>query len=101
MTDTDQGAAAVPAVAAAQAVPAGAATTSPAAHGLNVKQMMQQHVAMMGQIHDAQMALLATALQKQRDTVSTAVQHVAGKIDDQTSEFLSIMGEFSNDLGLD
>lgn len=77
------------------------AMTSPAASGLNVKQLMEEHTRLMGDIHKAQIQLLSASLARQRDTLSTAVTTVAQKIDGQTDEFLSIMGQFANDLGID
>lgn len=74
--------------------------TNPAASGLSVKQMMEDHVKQMGEIHQAQIELLKSSLARQRDTVATAVTTVAQKIDGQTDEFLSIMGQFANDLGV-
>lgn len=83
------------------AAPGKPVMTSPSVAGLNVKQMMEEHTHMMGEIHKAQLALLQSSLARQRDTLSTAVTTVAQKIDGQTDEFLSIMGQFANDLGLD
>jgi hypothetical protein len=75
--------------------------TSPAAAGLNVRQLMEDHTRMMGEIHTAQIELLKSSLARQRATLSTGVTTVAEKIDGQTDEFLSIMGQFANDLGID
>ena len=75
------------------------APTNPAAAGLNVKELMAEHTKLMGEIHAAQVQLLASSLARQRAAVSTAVSSVASKIDGQTDEFLSIMGQFTNDLG--
>ena len=76
-----------------------AMSTTPATAGLNVKQMMEDHTRMMGEIHQAQTELLRAALARQRDTVAQAVTSVASKIDGQTDDFLAIMGQFANDLG--
>lgn len=77
------------------------AMTSPSASGLNVKQLMEEHVRVMGEIHQTQIALLKTSLAKQRETVAAAVSTVAKSVDDQTAEFMSIMGQFTNDFGVD
>lgn len=74
--------------------------STPADSGLNVKQMMDEHTRMMGEIHKAQIELLRASLARQRDTVAQAVGSVAQKIDGQTDDFLALMGQFSNDLGL-
>lgn len=72
--------------------------TNPADAGLTVKAMMEEHVRLMGEIHATQAQLLRTALQRQRDTVATAVTNVAQKIEGQTEDFLAIMGQFSNEI---
>lgn len=74
--------------------------SSPADAGLNVKQLMEEHTRVMGEIHRAQIELLRASLARQRDTVTQAVGSVAQKIDGQTDDFLAIMGQFTNDLGL-
>lgn len=74
--------------------------SSPADAGLNVKQLMEEHTRMMGEIHRAQIELLRASLARQRDTVVQAVGSVAQKIDGQTDDFLAMMGQFTNDLGL-
>lgn len=71
----------------------------PAAAGLNVKEMMDEHMRLMGEIHQSQIALLQTSMARQRDTVTRAVTAVASQLDSQTDEFLSMMGQFTNDLG--
>lgn len=71
----------------------------PAAAGLNVKEMMDEHMRLMGEIHQSQIALLQTSMARQRDTVTRAVTAVASQLDSQTDEFLSVMGQFTNDLG--
>jgi len=74
-------------------------STQPAHAGLSVKQMMEDHAKQMADIHAAQIEILKSTLARQRDTVANAVGTVASKIDAQTDEFLSIMGQFANDLG--
>ena len=64
--------------------------------GLTVKAMMEEHVRLMGEIHATQAQLLHAALKRQRDTVASAVTNVAEKIEGQTSDFLAIMGQFTN-----
>jgi len=73
--------------------------TNPADAGQSVRTMMEEHARLMGEIQKAQAELLRAALQRQRDTVATAVGNVAEKIEGQTADFLAIMGQFSNDLG--
>lgn len=73
--------------------------TNPAAAHLNVKQMMEDHVRLMGEIHATQLELLKASLERQRDTVAKAVGSVASKIDGQTDDFMAMMGQFTNDLG--
>lgn len=72
------------------------AMTNPASAGLNVKELMQEHTKLMGEIHAAQVQLLAASLAKQREAVSGAVGSVVKNIDQQTDDFLAIMGQFSN-----
>jgi hypothetical protein len=73
--------------------------TNPAAAGMSVKALMEDHVRMMGEIQAAQVRILESSLARQRETVAGAVGKVAEKIDGQTDDFLSIMGQFANDLG--
>jgi hypothetical protein len=74
--------------------------TTPSTAGLNVKDMMERHVKTMADIHQAQLALLQASLDRQVNAVTGAVTNVATKIDGQTDEFLSMMGQFTNDLGV-
>lgn len=76
-------------------------TTAPGtgATATSIKDLMEEHKKLMGQIHEAQLELLRSSLARQRDTVSTAVGKVAEKIDGQTADFLAMVGQFSNDLG--
>lgn len=88
----------LPQVKAMADTPAAHAAPSPTDAAHTVKGMLEQHVKLMGDIHAAQVALLDTALQRQRQTVSTAVGNVATKINSQTDDFMSIMGQFTNSL---
>lgn len=88
------------ATATSSPTPAPAASAHPASAGLSVKQMLEEHTRVMGQIQAAQVELLRSSLARQRDAVSTAVGNVATKIDGQTDDFLAIMGQFTNDLGV-
>ena len=54
---------------------------------------------MMGEIQQAQLRILDATLARQRDSVAGAVGKIAQQIDGQTDEFLSALGQFSNDLG--
>ena len=54
---------------------------------------------MVGEIQQAQLRILEGTLARQRDTVADAVDKIAQQIDGQTDEFLSALGQFSNDLG--
>ena len=74
-------------------------STNPASAGASVKQMMEDHTRMMGEIQQAQLRILDATLARQRDTVAGAVGKIAQQIDGQTDEFLSALGQFSNDLG--
>ena len=65
----------------------------------SVKQMMEDHTRMMGEIQQAQLRILDATLARQRDTVAGAVGKIAQQIDGQTDEFLSALGQYSNDLG--
>jgi hypothetical protein len=89
---------------AASVVPAtqttGQPMTTPATAGFNVQQMMEQHVKTMQDIHVAQLALLQASLDRQVTAVTGAVTNVAIKIDGQTEEFLSMMGQFTNSIGV-
>jgi hypothetical protein len=53
----------------------------------------------MGEIQQAQLRILEGTLTRQRETVAGAVGKIAQQIDGQTDEFLSALGQFSNDLG--
>jgi hypothetical protein len=74
-------------------------STNPASAGASVKQMMEDHTRMMGEIQQAQLRILDATLARQRDTVAGAVGKIAQQIDGQTDEFLSALGQYSNDLG--
>jgi hypothetical protein len=74
-------------------------STNPASAGAIVKQMMEDHTRMMGEIQQAQLRILEGTLARQRQTVAGAVGKIAKQIDGQTDEFLSALGQFSNDLG--
>jgi len=74
-------------------------SSNPASAGASVKALMEDHVRMMGDIHQAQLRILESSLARQRETVAGAVGKVAEKIDGQTEDFLAIMGQFANDLG--
>ncbi|MGA7805558.1 hypothetical protein [Bradyrhizobium sp.] len=88
------------AAASSAAAPLPSATAHPASAGLSVKQMMDEHTRMMGEIQAAQVELLRATLARQRQAVSSAVGSVAQKIEGQTEDFLSVMGQFTNDLGI-
>lgn len=89
-----------PAAMAAPALSNGVSSMSnPASTGASVKQIMEDHVRMMGEIQAAQVQILEASLARQRETVAGAVGKVAEKIDGQTDDFLAIMGQFANDLG--
>ena len=72
-------------------------STNPASTGASVKQIMEQHTSMMGEIQAAQLRILESKLAP-RETVAGAVGKIVQQIDGQTDEFLSALGRFSNDL---
>lgn len=74
-------------------------SSNPASAGASVKALMEDHVRIMGDIHQAQLRILESSLARQRETVAGTVGKVAEKIDGQTEDFLAIMGQFANDLG--
>lgn len=74
--------------------------TSPADAHMTVKDMMQAHMDTMRNIQEAQFALLQATLDRQVKAVSASVGTVADKIDGQTDDFLAMMGQFSNGMGL-
>jgi hypothetical protein len=84
---------------AAKAYGAATMSTNPASAGASVKQMMEEHTRMMGEIQQAQLRILESTLARQRESVAGAVGKIAQQIDGQTDEFLSALGQFSNDLG--
>jgi hypothetical protein len=88
--------AAIPAAASSNGV--STMSTNPASAGASVKQMMEDHSRMMGEIQQAQLLILEATLTRQRETVAGAVGRIAEKIEGQTDEFLSALGQFSNDL---
>jgi len=45
-------------------------STNPASAGASVKQLMEDHTRMMGEIHQAQLRILETSLARQRETVA-------------------------------
>jgi hypothetical protein len=73
--------------------------SNPASTGASVKQIMEDHVRMMGEIQAAQIEILRSTLAQQRNSVTSAVGSVAAKIAAQTDEFNAIMGQFTNELG--
>jgi hypothetical protein len=74
-------------------------STAPVVAAHTVKDMMSQHMAVMSQIHDAQVQLLGLELQKQRDMVAGAIGNVTAKIKAQSDDFAAVMGQFTNMLG--
>ena len=74
-------------------------STNPASAGASVKQMMEEHTRMTGEIQQAQLRILEGTLARQRETVAGAVGKIAQQIEGQTDEFLSALGQFSNDVG--
>jgi hypothetical protein len=76
------------------------AMSNPAAVGQTVKQMMEEHTRLMGDIHAAQLEILRAALNQQRSSVATSVGAVASRIAAQTDEFNAIMGQFTNGPGV-
>jgi len=61
--------------------------------------MLEEHTPYDGRIQQAQLRILEGMLARQRETVAGAVGKIAQQIDGQTDEFLSALGQFSNDLG--
>ena len=88
-----------PVAASASSTGVSSMSSNPASAGASVKALMEDHVRMMGDIHQAQLRILESSLARQRETVAGAVGKVAEKIDGQTEDFLAIMGQFANDLG--
>ena len=84
---------------AAKAYGAATMPINPTSAGASVKQMMEEHTRMMVEIQQAQLRILEGTLARQRETVAGAVGKIAQQIDGQTDEFLSALGQFSNDLG--
>ncbi|MGJ4954612.1 hypothetical protein ACQR1H_03135 [Bradyrhizobium sp. HKCCYLRH2015] len=88
-------------VAAIPDKPAPAPVVSPAGHtgsvAQSVAQIMESHVRLMAEGHAANVARLQVSLQRQRDALQ-AVGNFADKIDAQTDDFLSVMGQYTNAL---
>jgi hypothetical protein len=76
------------------------APSTPGDHASSIQDMMQQHVRAMNDIRDASIETLRLSLERQRNALAAAPKKVAEKIDGQTEDFLSIMGQFTNDLGV-
>lgn len=74
--------------------------TATAAHPVSgahtVKELLEEHKAMMAQIQASSVELLRATLQNQRDTIAGTIGNVAAKIKSQTDDYLSIMGQISN-----
>lgn len=87
---------AAPLLAASPAVPAAPTAAHPASAVMSVQDMMTSHMATMSKIHQTQLAILQTALDRQANTVATAVGTVSTKIESQTDDFLAMMAQFSN-----
>lgn len=87
-----------PAIVAQPATQGTAMSTTPGSAASVVQEMMAEHVRLTRDIHAASLAALQTSLARQRDAMSGAVGNVAAKIDSQTDDFLSIMGQFTNAL---
>lgn len=64
-----------------------------------IEDMMTRHMAKMEDIHNAQLAILQSTLDKQADTVTRGVSAVAEKIAAQTDDFNAMMGRFTNSVG--
>lgn len=86
---------------AAPVVAPAAPAASPAGHtgsvAQSVAQIMESHVRLMAEAHAANVARLQVSLQRQRDALQT-VGNFADKIDGQTDDFLSVMGQYTNAL---
>lgn len=81
------------------AAPSNGVSTMSTNAGASVKQMMEEHTRMTGEIQQAQLRILEGTLARQRETVAGAVGKIAQQIEGQTDEFLSALGQFSNDVG--
>jgi hypothetical protein len=84
-----------PAAVAASAPSTGVSkmSTNPASTGASVRQIMEQHTSMMGEIQAAQLRILESTLAPQRETVAgAAVGKIVQQIAVQTDEFLSALG---------
>jgi hypothetical protein len=81
------------------------ATTSataghPASGAHTVKEVLQEHARGMAELQATTLELLRATLTNQRQTVSGAMSGVVDKVNRQTEDYLSIMGQFTNDLGM-
>lgn len=74
-------------------------TTSPAAHALTIKQVLEDHGKKLDQVLQAQLALLTTELDGQLGTVVTGTEAVISRVRGHTDDFKAILGQFTNDLG--
>lgn len=105
MSDTDQ-AAATPTVivppapaTAAQAPAASPTPSSPGAHALTIKQVLEEHGRKLDQVLQAQLALLVSELDGQLGTVVTGTEAVISHVRGRTDDFKAILGQYVNDIG--
>jgi hypothetical protein len=64
-----------------------------------IKDLMDEHVRLMGQVQQAQIELLRSSLAQQREVVAGAVGKIAEQINGQTADFQAMLGQITNDLG--
>jgi hypothetical protein len=90
-----------PAPLATVSAPTSATAGHPASGAHTVKEVLQEHARGMAELQATTLELLRATLTNQRQTVSGAMTGVVDKVNRQTEDYLSIMGQFTNDLGLD
>jgi hypothetical protein len=89
-----------PAPASPAPAPTSSASGYPASGAHTVKQVLEEHARGMAELQATQLELLRATLSGQHQTVAGAMGGVVDKIKRQTDDYLSIMGQFTNDLGI-
>lgn len=89
---------ALPPLAAIPARQTPTASPHPADVAGSIRDMMESHTRLLGEIHATNLARLQTALDRQRVAAASAVGAVSDKVDAQTDDFLAMIGQYTNAL---
>lgn len=74
-------------------------TSSPGAHALTIKQVLEEHGKKLDQVLQTQLQLLRGELDGQLGSVVTGTEAVIARVRGHTDDFNAILGQFTNDIG--